>query len=302
MQKVSAWINALRIKTLILAFSNVLVANAISFYDGHFKLTILIFGLLTAVTLQILSNLANDYGDFKKGTDNLNRVGPLRALQSGIISLKEMKFGIIFFILISLVFGVLLIYFAFNNLIIESLLFFLIGVLAISSALFYTIGKKAYGYSGFGDIFVFTFFGLVAILGNYYLQTLNFNFYNILPAFSFGFLSVIVLNINNMRDIENDKLCDKNTIPVKIGIEKSIIYHNSLLICSIILSSLFLLFRIKIDLVLILFLVINNISLKFFYLDSIKIKTIHFNNFLKLFIQYYLVFTLLFSFLLFYNK
>jgi 1,4-dihydroxy-2-naphthoate octaprenyltransferase len=180
MSKTQAWIKAFRLRTLPLSFSNIILGTALASID--FDIDYLVFGLIltTTLLLQIVSNLANDFGDAKKGTDNDNRVGPERAVQSGIISLQQMKTGIIITSILAFISGIGLLYVAFKGeLNYYFLIFLLIGIGAIAAAIKYTVGKKAYGYSGMGDLFVFLFFGLVGVLGTYYLLTQSFEWFAI---------------------------------------------------------------------------------------------------------------------------
>lgn len=238
---VKSWLRAFRLRTLPLSFSNILLGTALAFMmqnseDNSNNFTIsnwIIFALtlITTLLLQILSNLANDYGDAIKGADNEGRVGPMRAIQSGDISLKAMLWGIIITTLLALFAGIVLLVTAFEaGLNWQFLVFLLIGILAIAAAIKYTIGKRAYGYSGLGDLFVFIFFGLVGVLGTYYLQTGTIGTFLIFPAITMGCFSVAVLNLNNMRDQVNDKVVGKNTLVVKFGFEKSKRYHFILFI------------------------------------------------------------------------
>ena len=184
-----------------------------------------LFAAITAVLLQILSNLANDYGDFKKGTDSAKRVGPQREMQSGAITEKEMKRGLAFTAGLCLVSGALLI-FVFAGLTWQELaVFAALGIGAVLAALLYTLGKRPYGYRGLGDLYCFLFFGLAAVAGTFYLATKSLDFSVLLPASAMGFLSNAVLNINNMRDYENDKASGKNSLVVKLGLKKAFIYH-----------------------------------------------------------------------------
>ncbi len=223
------WLAAFRLRTLPLALSTILMGNALSILSGHFKFNIFILSVVVTIALQILSNLANDYGDGVKGTDNDNRLGPTRAIQSGVISQKSMITAIIIFSILSLASGLWLVFLSLSNpkLVI---LFIALGLAAIVAAIKYTVGKKAYGYSGLGDVFVFIFFGLVGVLGAYYLQTNQFNIINILPAIAIGCFSTAVLNLNNMRDIENDKISNKLTLVVKMGLPKAKKYHSLLFV------------------------------------------------------------------------
>ena len=214
------WLAAFRLRTLPLALSCIVFGGALSIQEGHFNGLIFIFCVITTILLQILSNLANDYGDFQKGTDNDKRVGPTRAMQSGVIGVKQMKNAIIVFSLLSLCFGILLLYFAFGlEKLVYSLIFLALGLAAIWAAINYTAGKSAYGYKALGDVFVFLFFGLVGVLGSNFLFTQSFDIVNILPASACGLLAVAVLNLNNTRDILNDKASNKITIPVLIGLK-----------------------------------------------------------------------------------
>ena len=232
------WIRAARPRTVLLSFSGVmlggflaarLATNGKLFYPSP-----ILFAAITAVLLQILSNLANDYGDFKKGTDSANRVGPQREMQSGAISEKEMKWALVIVSGLCLLSGFLLlfVYYIANVAVVPHyrflfvLSFFIaLGIGAILAALFYTLGKHPYGYRGLGDLFCFLFFGWAAVAGTYYLSTPWFDFSVFLPASAMGFLSNAVLNINNMRDVENDRASGKNSLVVKLGLKKAFVYH-----------------------------------------------------------------------------
>ena len=185
----------------------------------------IVFAALTAMLLQILSNLANDYGDYKKGTDSAKRIGPQREMQSGSITEKEMKRGLAITAILCFIFGALLI-FVFAQLTRRELaVFAALGIGAVLAALFYTLGKHPYGYHGLGDLFCFLFFGWAAVAGTFYLATKNLDFSVLLPASAMGFFSNAVLNINNMRDYENDKASGKNSLVVKLGLKKAFVYH-----------------------------------------------------------------------------
>lgn len=243
------WIQAARLRTLPLSVSGIIVGsmyalayptNTILTPTEVFNWKIFGYAILTTLGLQILSNFANDYGDGIKGTDNEDRVGPKRALQSGVISPQAMKRAIIITSALTLISAMLLIYFAFKDTNIGYSLFFLVlGVLAIASAIRYTVGNTAYGYRGFGDLFVFVFFGLVSTLGVNFLYSKQLNFDLFLLASAIGFLSVGVLNLNNMRDEASDRKSNKNTIVVKIGGEKAKKYHYFLIISAMVLVIMF---------------------------------------------------------------
>jgi 1,4-dihydroxy-2-naphthoate polyprenyltransferase len=234
------WIEAARVRTLPLSVSGIIVGSFYAMSQGMFNWNIVAFALLTTLGLQILSNFANDYGDGVKGTDNEDRVGPKRAIQSGLITPQAMKKAMILTSAITLIFAVLLIYFAFKESYLwYSLFFLLLGVIAIASAIRYTVGTGAYGYRGFGDVFVFVFFGLVSTFGVYFMFSKSIDWLLLLPATSIGFLSVGVLNLNNMRDEESDKKSGKNTIVVKMGGALAKKYHFFLVISAMVLVLVF---------------------------------------------------------------
>jgi 1,4-dihydroxy-2-naphthoate octaprenyltransferase len=219
--------------------SGVFIGSFASCSTLDFNLFIFILTLATTISYQLLSNFANDYGDGVKGTDK-NRIGPERALQSGIIGPQEMKKGIIISSVISLFLTILLVYLCFSKDFFSFVIFIGLGVLAIIAAIKYTVGENAYGYSGYGDVFVFVFFGLVSVLGSNYLFTSSLNFSLLSPACTVGLLAVGVLNLNNMRDLENDQLMGKKTLAVSLGTHFSRLYHYLLIALSIVLMSVFL--------------------------------------------------------------
>lgn len=234
------WIEAARVRTLPLSVSGILVGSFYAMSQAIFNWKIIIFALATTVCLQVLSNFANDYGDGVKGTDNDDRVGPKRAIQSGAITPQAMKVAIFFMSLLTLLSALSLIYFSFKGKYLwYSLLFFVLGILAIASAIRYTVGKNAYGYRGYGDVFVFIFFGLVSTFGVYFMFSKEIDWLLLLPATAIGFLSVGVLNLNNMRDEESDRKVGKNTIVVQMGGKWAKIYHFFLIIMAMILVVLF---------------------------------------------------------------
>ena len=234
------WIEAARLRTLPLSVSGIIVGSFYAMSQAIFNWNIVIFALLTTLGLQILSNFANDYGDGVKGTDNRERIGPQRAIQSGKITPAAMKKAIALTSFVTLTFAVLLIYFAFKKSYLYYSLFFLfLGILAIASAIRYTVGKGAYGYKGYGDLFVFIFFGLVSTYGVYFMFSKQLDWLLLLPATAIGFLSVGVLNLNNMRDEESDRKSNKNTLVVKIGGANAKKYHYFLVISAMVLVLIF---------------------------------------------------------------
>jgi 1,4-dihydroxy-2-naphthoate polyprenyltransferase len=230
------WIEAARLRTLPLSVSGILVGSFYAMSQSYFNWKIVGFALLTTLGLQILSNFANDYGDGVKGTDNEDRVGPKRTVQSGLISPKDMKSAMRLTAVITFVFATLLIYFSFKDQYLYYSLFFLVlGVIAIASAIRYTVGNAAYGYRGWGDVFVFIFFGWVSTLGTYFLFTKEWDWKLVLPATAIGLLSVGVLNLNNMRDEDSDRKSGKRTMVVKMGGAAARQYHYFLITTAMLL-------------------------------------------------------------------
>lgn len=242
---VKSYIKAARLRTLPLSVSGIIVGSFLGFHNilsvnstvtSPLQTSIFWLAILTTIGLQVLSNFANDYGDGIKGSDK-NRTGEARMVSSGKITPTQMKFAMIITTIITLVFAISLIYVAFGK---EnfglSLLFFGLGIASIVAAIKYTVGNSAYGYSGFGDIFVFLFFGWLSVVGSYFLFTKNLNFAVFLPATAIGFLSTAVLNLNNLRDWEEDKKNNKNTIVVKLGFNTSKKYHYFLIFGSLIVT------------------------------------------------------------------
>jgi 1,4-dihydroxy-2-naphthoate octaprenyltransferase len=233
------WLIAARPRTLPLALSSIGMGAFLAAGQGKFSLSIFSLLALTTVLLQVLSNFANDYGDFIHGADSDQRKGPSRLVQSGIISAQAMKRAMIITGIIALISGIGLIYLAFGGLSLTFFLFMILGLLAIWAAISYTAGEKPYGYVGLGDISVFIFFGLVGVCGSYYLFTGQFLWMNLLPAISCGVFSVGVLNLNNIRDIESDLLAGKRSIPIRLGRKLAVNYHGILLLFGIIASLAF---------------------------------------------------------------
>jgi len=228
------FIKAARLRTLPLSISGIILGGFLAMSDGLFNGVIFSLALITTIGFQVISNFANDYGDGVKGTDAI-RIGEERMVSSGKISPKQMKKAIMISVILTIIFALFLIYesFGLSNFG-YSVLFFILGIVSVVAAIKYTVGNLAYGYSGFGDVFVFLFFGLLSVLGSYFLFTKEIYFLLTLPAISIGLLSTAVLNLNNMRDYQNDKKSKKNTIVVKIGLKAAKRYHYSLLLLSFI--------------------------------------------------------------------
>lgn len=264
MKKIKAWFAAARLRTLPLSVSGIIIGATAGIIERNRVLqsqadldfggveylthsTVLsspIFWLAIMVTVgfQVLSNFANDYGDGVRGTD-AKREGEKRMVASGIITPKQMKIGMFVVGAFTFLLATFLIFLAFGNEnFIISFIFFNLTIASIIAAIKYTVGKKAYGYSGLGDIFVFLFFGLLSVLGSFFLFTHQLKWEFLLPAIAVGCFSTAVLNLNNMRDIHNDAAAGKNTLVVKLGIDKAKRYHAFLLIfgiaCAILYTAL----------------------------------------------------------------
>ena len=238
--KLKAWVSAARLRTLPLSVSGILVGTSLATIEGFENGLIFLFAILTTLGLQITSNFANDYGDGVKGTDNSNRIGPKRALQSGALSKNELKKGIVVSVVITALLIAILLYLAFENEIGYIVLFGVLGAISLWAAIRYTVGEKAYGYRGLGDVFVFCFFGLVSVLGSMFLFTKYITLYAFIPGVTIGLLSTAVLNLNNLRDYHSDKEVKKNTLVVFLGLKNGKRYHYVLIAVSFLCMVLFL--------------------------------------------------------------
>ena len=238
------WIEAARPRTLPLAISSILLGNFLAYAAGKFSFLTASLAILTTLLLQILSNFANDLGDSKNGVDNKNRKVALRAVQTGKISASEMKSAVIIAASLSFISGISLLYFALQYAKPQTIITFVgLGLLAIIAAIAYTVGKRPYGYMGLGDISVFLFFGWVGTFGTYYLQTEVLNYYILIPASGCGFLSVAVLNLNNLRDLENDRKTGKLSIPVRIGKLYGFYYQKTIMLLGICTFIIYLMYQ-----------------------------------------------------------
>lgn len=258
------YIKAARLRTLPLSVSGIIVGSALGAgdnfsvlsekyldsticigYEYFFQSPIFWLAILTTIGFQVLSNFANDYGDGIKGTD-ANRTGEARMVATGAISPAQMKKAMIVTTIVTLIVAITLIYVAFGkDNFLYSVVFFFLGIASIAAAIKYTVGKSAYGYNGLGDVFVFLFFGLLSVVGSYFLFTKEVNFLIFLPAFTVGCLSTAVLNLNNMRDRQNDQKAGKSTIVVKVGAVRAKYYHYFLIVSSILFSLVFSLFNLE---------------------------------------------------------
>ena len=231
---ISNWLEAFRLRTLPLALSSIGMGSFLAASYGKFDLIVFILCVTTTIFLQVLSNLANDYGDSRHGADSAERLGPSRSVQAGKISAKSMKKAMILFIVLSFISGIALLYYSLGvSQVLYFVIFFILGLLSIGAAITYTAGKKPYGYAGLGDISVMIFFGWIGVGGTFYLFTGIYLWDIILPASCCGFFATAVLNINNIRDIDSDKKAGKKSIPVRIGATKARIYHLFLLISGV---------------------------------------------------------------------
>ncbi len=224
-----AWLIAARLRTLPLSLSGIFFGATVALAIEKFDPSVFHWALIVTISLQVLSNFANDLGDGLKGTDNENRIGPKRALQAGLLSARELKTGIVILVILT---G-LAIYQLLQGANLNSTSYAvlaILGVLSIVAALTYTLGKKPYGYYGLGDFMVFFFFGGVAVLGTIVLFTPKIPFYAVGYTLTAGSLSTAVLNLNNMRDHQSDKASGKNTLVVRMGVRRAKIYHYLLLI------------------------------------------------------------------------
>ncbi len=244
MSKVSSWVYAFRLRTLPLALSSIITGSSLAYATNRFGFNWWAFGLciLTTLLLQILSNLANDYGDSEKGTDNDERIGPKRAVQAGLLSTSEIRTGIIVCTLFCLASGIALIVAATKNYPLgNGIVFFALGIAAILAAVKYTVGDNAYGYRGLGDFFVMLFFGFVGVGGSYYLLAHLVHYSVLLPAFSIGAFAAAVLNLNNMRDHISDKKAGKITLVVRMGLARAKDYHLLLVLFGFLASVVYVL-------------------------------------------------------------
>lgn len=239
---IAPWITAMRLRTLPLALASIAMGSFLAVAQNRFNLPVFLLCVLTTIFLQILSNLANDYGDYVNGADHSDRKGPDRMVHTGRITPNRMKIAIGAFVLLSLTSGIALlsVSIGFSATTLKILLgFFTLGILSIIAAIKYTMGKNPYGYAGMGDVSVFLFFGVIGVSGSYYLQALDWTSDILLPSFACGFFSAAVLNVNNIRDIDSDAQAGKKSIPVRLGPKMARIYHIALLVLGVSSALLF---------------------------------------------------------------
>jgi len=185
--KIKSWFNAARLRTLPLSISGIIVGTSLAYIEGCSNGVIFVMALLATISFQITSNFANDYGDGVKGTDNEDRIGPKRAMQSGLLTKKELKTGIVISVIINVILIFCVVYVAFGAHNLPYVFLFVgLGIFSVWAAIKYTVGNSAYGYKGLGDIFVFLFFGLLAVLGTMFLYTKYITIVAVLPAITIG--------------------------------------------------------------------------------------------------------------------
>lgn len=243
MGKIDAAVKSMRLRTLPLSLAGVVLGILLAYadYQVDWKTGVLI--MLTCVSLQILSNLSNELGDVLHGTDSADRVGPQYGLNSGVLTIGQMKGMVAGAVVACLVFGGWMIRQSFGTLLgLEPVCLMMLGVAAISAAMKYTLGRNPYGYRGLGDIYVFLFFGIVSVLGAYFVAAHTIpSWILLLPAAGIGFLSICVLNVNNMRDMETDA-ANRRTVALRLGLKGARVYQTVLTVlgclCLVLYSSL----------------------------------------------------------------
>ncbi|SNY77725.1 1,4-dihydroxy-2-naphthoate polyprenyltransferase [Enterobacter sp. CC120223-11] len=229
LSRTQAWLESLRPKTLPLAFAAIVVGTTLAWWQGHFNSLVALLALITAGLLQILSNLANDYGDAVKGSDKPDRIGPLRGMQKGVITKEQMKRALIITVALICLSGIALLVASYQTMQ-DFIGFLVLGGVSIIAAITYTVGTRPYGYIGLGDISVLMFFGWLSVMGSWYLQAHTLEIVTFLPATACGLLATAVLNINNLRDINSDSENGKNTLAVRLGPVNARRYHTVLLL------------------------------------------------------------------------
>ncbi len=293
MGKINSWIKAARLRTLPLALSSIITGTAMACFDGRCYGIVITLAAVTAILLQILSNLANDYGDAVKGTDNEQRSGPSRTVQSGEISIREMKTGITIIAALSIVSGLFLVWegtSGMNRAV--PVIFILLGLIAVGAAITYTVGARPYGYYGLGDIMVFLFFGITGVVGVYFLNTQSITGGIFLMGASLGCFSTGVLNLNNMRDQDNDLNSGKVTLAARLGYSRAKKYHVSLILLGIACAVIYVLLNYRSGWQ---WLFLTSVPL--FLLDIIKIYRTHKKEMLDPYLKRLSLTTFLFSIL-----
>ena len=226
----------MRLRTLPLSLAGVLLglllANTASW-------PVFLLTLLTTVCLQILSNVSNELGDHLSGTDQEGRSGPAYSLQQGTLTERDLRRTIVVMAVLCAVFGTLMVWCSFGTLLSAPALSLLaLGAAAIAAAIRYTLGKNPYGYRGWGDLYVFLFFGLVSVMGGYYVAAHTLSPWLLLPASAVGCFSVGVLNVNNIRDMKSDA-ATRTTVALKLGLRRARIYQTALIAAGWVLMTVY---------------------------------------------------------------
>jgi 1,4-dihydroxy-2-naphthoate octaprenyltransferase len=201
---------ASRPKTLLASFVPIIVGSSLAFMQESFEPILAFVALICALLIQIATNFTNDLYDFLKGADNKKRVGPIRVLNEGLVSPKEMKFAIVLTFGLAFLLGLYLVY-------ITGMVILIVGIASIIAGLAYTAGPYPLAYNGLGDVFVFIFFGVVGTVGTYYVQAQEISSLSFLASIPVGALITNILVVNNYRDIDQDRFAGKNTLAVKLG-------------------------------------------------------------------------------------
>ncbi|MGB9696095.1 MAG: 1,4-dihydroxy-2-naphthoate polyprenyltransferase [Ignavibacteria bacterium] len=217
--KFKVWIEATRPKTLAASFVPVLIGTVMATYENYFNFTIFLLTSICALLIQIITNFVNEVYDFKKGVDNTNRLGPRRVVASGLIQTDIMIKAIKILFFIALMSGMILVFMG------GGIIIFIVGSLSLVFAFFYSGGPYPLAYKGISDIFVLIFFGIVAVTGTYYLQTQKLTLEIFIASLAPGFLSMNILGVNNIRDIETDKNAGKITLAIILGEQASKILY-----------------------------------------------------------------------------
>ena len=220
----------MRLRTLPLSTAGVLLGILLAVADYHVNIWVAVLIVVTTVCLQILSNLSNELGDVLRGTDTADRQGPQYGLNGGGLTISEMKRLIGLFVVLCIVSGTAMVKVSYGTLLsMDSVLILLLGAFAIMGAMRYTLGRNPYGYRGLGDVFVFIFFGIVAVMGAYLVSCHTMYWRLLLPASAIGFFSVGVLNVNNIRDMKTDAP-NRVTVAIRLGERRAKIYQTVLIV------------------------------------------------------------------------
>ncbi|HBA12937.1 MAG: 1,4-dihydroxy-2-naphthoate octaprenyltransferase [Bacteroidaceae bacterium] len=225
-----AVVRSMRLRTLPLSTAGVVLGIMLACADYTVPWYTIVLIILTTISLQILSNMSNELGDWLSGVDSDKREGPVYSLGEGGLTTDQMRSCIRIMMLVCCILGLGMIRASFGTVFrIESQILIILGGFAIWAAMNYTLGNRPYGYKGLGDLFVFIFFGLVSVMGSYFVASHSFNWSILMPGTAIGFFSVGVLNVNNIRDMESDA-DSRVTIPLKLGERRAKIYHTLLIV------------------------------------------------------------------------